>query len=257
MRNIKLVLQYDGTNYAGYQRQRAGLASIQSCLEQALTGLTGLTGAPVRVTGAGRTDAGVHALGQTVNFFTDSRLPVERFPFALNSRLPRDLVVLSAAEVDAAFHARKSASSKLYRYTIYNDTFPSPFWRHYAYHWRQPLDERAMGEAARYLTGRHDFAAFRAAGSSARTTVREVYSFEAQRQGKVVQLEVRANGFLYHMVRIMAGTLLEVGHGRRRPEDVEAALQSRDRNQAGRTLPPHGLCLVEVSYSLTVTGAVH
>ncbi|MCL5045925.1 MAG: tRNA pseudouridine(38-40) synthase TruA [Actinobacteria bacterium] len=251
MRNIRLLVQYDGTNYHGFQVQ-LGHQTIQSKLEEALETVTG---ARPRVTGSGRTDAGVHALGQVVNFRTEGTIPTDRIPFALNAVLPPDIIVKEAAEVPPDFHARFSARSKVYRYTIYNDVFPTPFWRLYSYHWREPVNVAAMRQAAAHLIGRHDFAAFKATGSSAKTTVRTVLSFEITVDGPLIHLTVEADGFLYNMVRIMAGTLLDVGVGKIRPSNLPHVIESRNRDAAGRTLPPHGLCLMRVNYQVDRSGS--
>ena len=244
MRNIRLLVQYDGTNYHGFQTQHGHL-TIQSKLEEALETVTG---ARPRLTGSGRTDAGVHALGQVVNFHTEGTIPTDRLPFALNAILPPDIVVKEASEVSPDFHARFSAKSKAYRYTIYNDVFPTPFWRLYSYHWREPLEVPAMREAAAHFIGRHDFAAFRATGSSAKTTVRTVLSFEIAVNGPLIHLTVEADGFLYNMVRIVAGTLLDAGIGKIRPSNLPQIIEAGNRDAAGKTLPPHGLCLMRVNY---------
>ena len=256
-RNIKLVIQYDGTGLHGFQRQKGDL-SIQEALERAIREVTGK---PAVLAAAGRTDAGVHALGQVVSFRSASALPLDRFPWALNAHLPPGIVVQEAREVPPDFHARFSARSKAYRYTIQNAHFPVPLMSRCAYLWREPLDVAAMDQAARRLEGRHDFAAFRATGSSAKTSVRTVLRCRVEAEpltgtanGRLVQVWVEADGFLYNMVRIIAGTLLEVGAGRRDPEDVVKALTSGDRALAGRTLPPQGLCLMAVHYDNDAPG---
>ncbi|MGE5484367.1 MAG: tRNA pseudouridine(38-40) synthase TruA [Ignavibacteriales bacterium] len=254
MRNIKVTVEYDGTNYHGFQVQ-GKMPTIQAVLQDAIERITGTRAA---VTGAGRTDAGVHARGQVINFKTHSRIPTERFAHALNSVLPDDVVAVSAEEVPQDFHSRYSATSKVYGYTFWNAEFPSPFWRAYALWVRQELDVDAMRAAAGDFTGRHDFAAFRSTGSSAVTTVRTVFRSTVQAskggspgRGRLVVFTVEADGFLYNMVRIMAGTLLEVGIGKRGPGDVRLALAEPSRGLAGPTLPPNGLCLEEVRYGAT------
>ncbi|MFS8524486.1 MAG: tRNA pseudouridine(38-40) synthase TruA [Limnochordales bacterium] len=245
MRNIRCVIEYDGTEFFGFQRQQER-RTVQGVLEEALASLTGRA---THVTGAGRTDAGVHALGQVVNFRTDSRIPVERWPYALNSRLPRDVVVKRADVVPEDFHARKSALAKTYRYTIWNAEFPSVFHDRYAWHVRTRLDVAAMREAARLLVGRRDFAAFRAAGSTpVRSTVRHLQALEVERAGPRIDIVATADGFLYHMMRNIVGTLVMVGDGRRPPEWVADVLASGRRELAGPTAPARGLCLVLVEY---------
>ncbi len=246
MQTIKLTLQYDGTGYAGFQRQPNGV-TIQEKLEDALRVVTG---DPVLKIGAaaGRTDAGVHARGQVVHFLTGSRVPVERWPQALNQHLPRDIVAVSARRMPDDFHARYWARSKHYRYTIEHAGFQSPLSRLYAYHWGRQLDASLMAHAGALLVGRHDFAAFRSSGGAAKTSVRTVSRLEVQVQSPFVWIDVEADGFLYNMVRIIAGSLLEVGTGRRTLADLRAALDTGDRTWTGKTLPAHGLCLESVHY---------
>lgn len=246
-RNIKLVVQYDGTAYAGFQRQQ-NRPTVQAELERALTICCQ---EPVRVTGAGRTDAGAHARGQVVNFFTRARIPTDRFPWALAALLPPDIVAVAAEEVDPSFHARYAARGKVYSYSFWISPFPSPFWRRYALHLRDPLDREAMERAAAYLVGRHDFRAFRGTGASTRSTVRTLrrLAVEPGREAPaLLRLVAEADGFLYRMVRTLAGTLVEVGRGRFPPEQVVTALETGDRALAGPTLPSHGLCLEQVLY---------
>ncbi|MGB9791936.1 MAG: tRNA pseudouridine(38-40) synthase TruA [Thermacetogeniaceae bacterium] len=247
MRYLKLTLEYDGSEFSGWQKQTgSGLRTVQGVLEEALLKLTGER---IATCGAGRTDAGVHALGQVVSFATKATIPASRFPAALNGLLPPDVVVKGCEEVDASFHARYSAVAKEYRYLIWNERLPSALWRRYSHHVSLPLDEVAMQEAARYLQGRHDFIAFSAAGSSAKTTVRNVISFKVTRHGRWVVMEVVADGFLYKMVRLMAGTLVAVGIGKYKPQDVLEILESRARGRGGPALPPQGLYLVRIYYS--------
>jgi tRNA pseudouridine38-40 synthase len=246
MVTIKLTLQYDGTAYAGFQRQPNGV-TIQEKLEQALRGVTG---DPAFRIGAasGRTDAGVHARGQVVQFRTESRIPVDRWPYALNQRLPDDMRAVGAEAVPDDFHARYWAVSKRYRYTFEHAPFQSPMSRLYAYHWAKALDLDRMRAAAALLTGQHDFAAFRSTGGAAKTSTRTITLLDLTCAAPLIYMDVAADGFLYNMVRIIAGTLLEVGSGRRTLEDVRHALDSGDRPFAGRTLPAHGLCLEAVHY---------
>lgn len=245
MRNIRCVVEYDGTDFFGFQRQ-PDRETIQGSLERAVAILTGET---VTVHGAGRTDAGVHAEGQVVNFFTASRIPTEQWPYALNSRLPDGIVVKAAEEVPADFHARKSAVAKTYRYTIWNAPFPSVFWRRFAHHVPKPLDVEAMRQGAALLVGRHDFAAFRAAGSTpVRSTMRNLQRLDVVQDGPRIDIVGKADGFLYHMMRNIVGTLLLVGEGRRPPEWVAHVLASRRRELAGPTAPARGLCLLLVEY---------
>ncbi|MFZ5634495.1 MAG: tRNA pseudouridine(38-40) synthase TruA [Bacillota bacterium] len=247
MRNIKLTIAYDGTDYHGFQEQRGkGLPTIQEELERRLSSLAGRK---VQVIGAGRTDAGVHARGQVVNFDAGGwNIPTGRIPLALNGVLPRDIVALDAGDVPDDFHARFSAKSKEYRYSVHNSRTPDPFLRRYSYFFPRPLDTGAMAEAAEYLRGRHDFAAFKAGGTPVKSTVRTLYDIRVVRSGEMIDLVFLGDGFLHHMVRIITGTLLEVGLEKYPPEEVLRILVSGDRTRAGPTAPPQGLCLIKVSY---------
>lgn len=246
VRCIKLTVAYDGTAYVGFQRQPNGIA-VQQRLEEALRAVTGDPGLRIGAA-AGRTDAGVHARGQVVHLHTESSIPIDRWPHAVNSHLPADIVVTGAEWVPDGFHARYWALEKRYRYTFELAPFPSPLNRLYAYHWPRPVDVAAMREAASLLVGRHDFAAFRSTGGAARTSTRTITELVLMESAPLLHMEVAADGFLYNMVRIIAGTLLEVGAGRRSLKDVAEALRTGERRLAGRTLPPHGLCLESVTY---------
>jgi len=242
--NVKIVLEYDGTRYHGWQRQKNGL-SIQEVLEKAISSITG---EKINVIGAGRTDAGVHALGQVANFTTNTRIPIEKLPYAINSKLPEDIVVKDAQIVPESFHATKSAKGKIYVYSILNSSFPSPLLRFYSYFFPLELNLEAMKRAAGYFIGVHDFSSFRASGSEVKTSVREIRRLEVNKNQELVTIEIEANGFLYNMARIIAGTLLDVGISKLDPREIPDIIKSRDRNKAGRTLPPQGLCLKEVIY---------
>lgn len=246
-RNLKLTVAYDGTNYHGFQDQaRADRPTVQRELE---TAWERLVGEHVKVIGAGRTDAGVHAEGQVVNFRTNSlAIPAERVPYAMNSVLPPDVRVIDCAEVDLEFHARFCAAAKQYVYRIDNRPVPSPLVRHFTHFVARPLDIEAMNEAARHLVGRHDFRAFAGAGHASRTTVRTLTRCDVSCEGGLVLITVEADAFLYHMVRTIAGTLVMVGAGEREPGWVKTVLESRDRKQAGPTLPGKGLTLMWVAY---------
>lgn len=244
MRRIRLTLAYDGTAYAGWQVQ-PNVPTIQGTLGAVLCRIEG---GPVRVTGAGRTDAGVHAHAQEAHFDTEKPHSDVTWVRALNAQLPRDIVVLAAREVEPEFHARHSAGAKHYRYRILNRPVPCPFRRAMAWYVPIPLDRDAMHEAARLLVGEHDFSGFRASGCAARSAVRRLDRLEVSRQGDEVVLDVVGSGFLKQMVRNIAGTLVEVGRGVRPPAWVGEVLRARDRTRAGETAPAWGLALVSVSY---------
>ncbi len=245
MPKLRLVLEYDGTDFAGWQAQ-VGRRTVQGALEAAIERVTG---ARVRVVGAGRTDAGVHAEGQVASVGLATRLAPAELQRALNAVLPRDVAVVRLASAPEGFHARRDAASKLYRYTVWNGRSPSPLRTRRAHWVRAELDLEAMRRAARALEGRHDFAAFQATGSQVGTTVRTLARLEWRgRVGRELRLEVEGSGFLRHMVRTLAGTLLEVGRGRRRATSMRALLRARDRSRAGPTAPARGLTLVRVRY---------
>jgi len=243
VKNIKLTLAYDGTNYHGFQIQQNAV-TIQEELEKAIETIFSQA---VRVTAAGRTDAGVHALGQVVNFYVDTKIPCERIPYALNSVLPPDIVVTNAEEVAADFHARYSAKSKVYRYTVDHAPFPRVLTRHFAYHLPYRLDLNLMQKAASTLLGQKDFRSFMASGSSVKSTVRTLFTLDLTDHDDYLTITIEADGFLYNMVRIITGTLLEVGQGKRH-YDLTPVLEARNRNVAGWTVPAHGLVMQEVKY---------
>lgn len=244
-RNIRLVLEYDGTDYCGWQVQPNG-PTVQERLEAAILRITGET---VRVAGAGRTDAGVHAAGQVANFHTSSRLPAATIARALNALLPRDIAVLSAGEADPSFHARFSATGKQYRYSILNRPIRPALGRQTVLHLPRPLDDGAMREGARCLVGTHDFSSFACNSGKDDNPVRTVRAVSVERRGELVVIDIEAVSFLYKMVRSIAGTLLAVGKGTIPPAGVAAILDARDRGRAFPTAPAHGLCLVSVSYA--------
>lgn len=247
MKNIKLTLAYDGTNYHGFQEQRGtGLLTIQEVLESSLSTLAK---SPIQVIGAGRTDAGVHALGQVVNFRSDRwPIPVAKIHLAMNALLPSDIKIIKAEEVPLDFHARFSARAKTYCYSIYNHRVLSPFHRLYCYHEPRKLDLKAMQEGAQYLLGSHDFKSFQAQGTPVKDTIRTIFRAEIVKELPLMHLYLRGNGFLYNMVRIITGTLLGIGIGKIKPEDIPRIIQARNRTLAGPTAPPQGLCLREVEY---------
>jgi len=243
-RNIRLSIEYDGTEFSGWQRLR-GRPSVQAEIERAIRAVTKET---VRLIGAGRTDAGVHALGQVANFHTGSRLPAERIPPALNHHLPATIRILGAGEADPAFHARYSATGRTYRYAVLNRVAPSAILRHHAYHVPQPLDLGALTEALPALRGTHAFTSFRAVGSAERSTVCTLRRAEVVRSGDMVVFTFEADRFLRHMVRLIVGTLLRVGVGRLAPQAVAEILAAEDNRRAGPRAPAHGLFLVRVDY---------
>jgi len=244
MRYLKAIVEYDGTNYHGFQRQNNALA-VQEVLEESLLKLTKTQ---IKVIGASRTDSGVHAEGQVVNFETKSPIPIERFSYAWNNSLPDDIVIKEVSKTDAEFHARHSAKGKIYEYHILNQETPSAFERNYSYHIKKELDFTAMQKAAEYLVGEHDFTSFRASGCSAKTPVRKIESFTVKQLGNKIILSVEGTAFLYNMVRIMAGTLIEVGLGKLDIKEVPKILKLKDRTQAGSTAPGCGLRLIRVKY---------
>lgn len=244
MRNIKLTIAYDGTDFHGWQRQPE-LRTVQATLEDAIGQLTGTI---PNCQASGRTDAGVHALGQVVNFLTVSRHAPEVFVRALNALTPPDIQILDAEEMPQAFHATLDASSKRYRYVIDNSRFGDPFRRRYAWHVFQPLDAEAMHEAAQSLRGRHDFRSFETNWPNRTSSVRTIFDIEARRDGETVTIEVEADGFLYNMVRAISGTLTLVGQGKRSGSWVGEVLRAETRTKAGPTSPPQGLFLLNVRY---------
>jgi tRNA pseudouridine38-40 synthase len=246
-RNIKLTLEYEGTNYHGWQAQAgSGQATVQETLEKTLATLAG---GPVKVNGSSRTDAGVHALGYVCNVVTGSPIPPAAWAPAMNHILPEDIRVLSSEEAAPEFHARFSAVGKIYSYRILNRRAPSALDRHSAWHVNRRLNLRAMRAAAEHLTGRHDFSAFRAAGCSANSPVRTLKPIVIKKSKDMIEIRLEADSFLQYMVRNITGTLVEVGLGRFKPEEVKQMLLSCDRRTAGRTAPAHGLYLLRVLYS--------
>jgi tRNA pseudouridine38-40 synthase len=243
-RRVRIDLQYDGTEYVGWQRQSNG-KSIQEALETAIEALTGVRS---RVEGAGRTDAGVHALGQVACFNTSSSIPAERMHFALNTELPSDIIVNRARKVPKGWDPRRNAVERRYRYTLDLGRTPRVTTRRYAYHIHRKLDVSAMIAAAHYFVGRHDFGAFRSADCDADHAVRTIRVSEFQSKGRYLHYHIHGHAFLRNMVRIIVGTLIEVGLGKRTVENVQWTLETRDRTVAGPTAPAKGLCLVRVLY---------
>ena len=246
MRRVELTVAYDGTNYAGWQVQDNAL-TVEEVLNRALKELTG---EEIAVTGASRTDAGVHARGNLAVFDTASPIPPEKFARALSARLPKDICVVSSREVPEDYHPRRVKTRKTYEYHIDHAPIPDPLYNRYRTHIYWDLDVKAMQEAAACFLGEHDFAAFCSAGGQTETTVRTIYRCEVEEreEGRHLLIRVQGNGFLYNMVRIIAGTLLEVGAGRIRPEDIPGIIQSADRQAAGPTAPAKGLVLEKYEF---------
>lgn len=250
MHNIKLTLAYDGTDFHGWQVQ-PGQATIQGALTDVLRKITQER---IQIHAAGRTDAGVHALGQVAHFKTRSELTAKEFQRAFNALLPATIRVVAAEEVGPDFHARWNAQAKTYQYRIYRGRVAPPFVWRYVLHYPFPLDEEAMAKAARLFEGEHDFTSFAASSGSEeedheRTMVRVIYSAEVRREGEELIYRVRGKSFLRYMVRKMAGTLMETGKGKLKPEEMAALFEMRDRSKSGMTVPPQGLCLVAVEYA--------
>jgi tRNA pseudouridine38-40 synthase len=243
-RNIRLTVEYDGTAYSGWQKQREA-PTIQGVLEDRISRICGH---PVDLLVAGRTDAGVHALAQTANFHTSSKLPIQRIRKVLNQLVPHDIRIVAAEEVPTTFHATYHAKTKLYRYIIRNAKDYTVFDRHTYHHLRIPLNLTAMRKAAGFLTGTHDFTAFRGALGKWADPKRTLLKIQVKKQGKDVVLDYLGKSFLHQMIRILSGTLVYVGSGKFKPEDMKAILKSKDRKKAGPTLPPTGLFLVKVFY---------
>lgn len=253
MRNIRLTIAYDGTDFHGWQRQPQA-PTIQEALE---TRISKITGAVVTLCGSGRTDAGVHASGQVANFRTECSIPCAGLVKALNDSLPISIRVRQADEVPAAFHARHSATAKIYRYRILQAPICPPFLARYVYHHPYPLDCRQMARAARLLEGEHDFTSFAGSDPARReiepqgdSNIRKVSHsrIAVRKELQMIVYEIRGSGFLHHMVRNIAGTLLEVGSGKRSPDDIPVIIRARDRSKAGATAPANGLWLVKVEY---------
>lgn len=242
--NYKLTLSYDGTMYHGWQRQQNGI-TVQEVLENVLEDVFGKK---TVVTGCSRTDAGVSAKMYVCNFFADTTIPAERLPFVLNTRLPQDISAYGCEIVSGSFNARFDTVKKVYEYKILNRTFPDPIKRNFVWHYPIALDIGKMEEAARVICGKHDFAAFCAAGSSAKTTVRNLMELSVKKDGDIITIRAAADGFLYNMVRIIAGTLVYAGDGKLTVREIAAFTNNKNRRLLGVTAPPQGLSLVEVCY---------
>lgn len=241
---ILIRVSYDGTAYSGWQIQ-PNATTVEGTLRQAVCSLFG---ADIELIGASRTDAGVHALGNVAVFDVDTRIPALKIAYALNARLPDDIRVWQSIQVEDGWHPRHNDCVKTYEYSIYNDTFENPKKRLYSHFYYGNLDVDMMREAAAYFIGEHDFSAFCSAGSQVADKVRTIYSLDVIQDGREIVLRVKGNGFLYNMVRIIAGTLIKAGTGDIRPQDIPGIIESRDRQLAGPTAPARGLTLVEIDY---------
>lgn len=241
---IKLTIAYDGTNYHGFQCQVNGVA-VQDVVNRALSDLFRT---PIKTIGASRTDAGVHAEGNVAAFDVETRIAPGKIAFALNARLPEDIRIVESRQVPDDWHPRYQDTVKTYSYHILNRTHPDPLMRHMEMHVYYPLDEKKMNQAAKYLIGEHDFKSFCAAGNSTKTTVRTIYDASVIRTGDRITFTIRGSGFLYNMVRIIAGTLMEIGQGFYPPEEMKNILEARDRSKAGPTAIAKGLVLERIEY---------
>ena len=245
MRNIKLLIEYDGKDFNGWQKQPNKL-NIQGEIEKAIERITG---EEVNLMASGRTDAGVHAIGQVANFKTNSNIPIEKFPIALNTNLKKSIIIKSAEEVEERFHSRLNCKRKTYRYIINNSKYGTAIYRNLETHIPMKLNIQKMQEAVKYFEGEHDFKAFKASGTSSKSSVRTIYKAEViQKENEKIYIELTGSGFLYNMVRIISGTLVDVGLGKIEPEEIKNIIKSQKRENAGKTLPPQGLYLVKVEY---------
>lgn len=232
-------------NSIGWQKQPNKL-NIQGNIEKVISEITK---EEIELIGSGRTDAGVHAIGQVANFKTNSNIPIEKFAIAINSRLKKSIIIKKAEEVPERFHSRYNCKKKTYRYIINNSDMGSAIYRNLEYNIKMPLNLENMKKASKYFEGEHDFSAFKASGTSSKSSVRTIYSADVKKENERIIIELTGNGFLYNMVRIISGTLVEVGLGKIRPEEIEDIIDSKNRQMAGKTLPPYGLYLVEVNYN--------
>lgn len=244
MRRVKMTVAYDGTNYKGWQIQPNGI-TIEEVLNETLSGLLGEN---IVVTGASRTDSGVHSMGNVAIFDTNTRMPADKISFALNQRLPEDIVIQGSCEVPADWHPRYQKSRKTYEYRILNRTFRIPIRRFDTYFYYHPLDVERMRQAASFLVGEHDFKSFCAVGAQVKSTIRTIYACDVRKENDIITIRVTGNGFLYNMVRIIAGTLIRVGGGEISPEQIPEILAALDRKAAGPTAPAHGLTMMGIEY---------
>lgn len=244
MRNIKLLIQYEGTAYAGWQRQDNALG-IQEVIEEAIKKVTG---EEVRLIGSGRTDRKVHALGQVANFHTSSQIPGHKFKYALNIKLPEDIQIIKSKEVDKNFHSRYDAKGKRYKYIIYNSPLANPIYRNFSYHIDKELDIYSMEKTARHFIGSHDFKSFMGPRTGTVNTIRTISKIDMRKENELIYITIEGNSFLRHMIRIIVGTLVYVGIGKFEEQDIPKIIEARDRTKAGPTAPPQGLFLEKVYY---------
>lgn len=244
MRNIKLTIEYDGKDFNGWQKQPNKL-NIQGEIERVLENITG---EKIELIASGRTDAGVHAVAQVANFKTNSSIPIEKIPIAINSQVKNSIRIHKAEEVDERFHSRYNCKKKTYRYVIDNSKYGSAIYRNISYHIPVKLNVEEMKKAIEYFKGEHDFKAFKSSGTSSKSSVRTIYEANIVTEGPNIGIDLTGNGFLYNMVRIIAGTLVDVGLGKIKAEDIPSIIESKDRTKAGKTLPPQGLMLLKVEY---------
>ncbi len=245
MRNLKLTIEYDGSRFNGWQRQTKTENTIQSKIENVLSLMTG---EKIKIIASGRTDAGVHALNQIANFTTNSSMTSDKIRDYCNQYLPEDIVITEVEEVSERFHARYNAKSKQYLYRIWNTEYPTALYKGYSYYVPKQLDLKAMKKAVNYIIGSHDFSAFTSVKSKKKSYLREIYSIDFKKEGHFFDIMIHGNGFLHNMVRIIVGTLIEVGEGTRKPEDIERVLKGKIRSEAGPTAPAQGLFLFQVHY---------
>ena len=246
MRNIKLTIEYDGKDFNGWQKQPNKL-NIQGEIERAIQEIT--KEEKIELNASGRTDAGVHALGQVANFKTNSKMPVEKFPIAINTKVKKSIVIKNAEEVPERFHSRYNCKQKTYRYIINNSEYGSAIYRNQEYHVPIKLDVEEMKKAVKFFEGEHDFKGFKASGTSSKNSVRKIFKTKVELHGDSrIYIELTGSGFLYNMVRIISGTLVDVGLGKIKAEDIPEIILSGDRQMAGKTLPPQGLYLLKVEY---------
>ena len=245
MRNIKLTIEYDGKDFDGWQKQPNKL-NIQGEIERAIESITG---EKVELIASGRTDAGVHAMGQVANFKTSSNISIEKIPIAINSQVKNSIRIQNAEEVDETFHSRYNCKKKTYRYVIDNSKYGSAIYRNISYHIPMKLNVDEMKKAIKYFEGEHDFKAFKSSGTSSKSSVRTIYNANIVTEGTSIGIDLTGNGFLYNMVRIIVGTLVDVGLGKIKADDIPEIIESKDRTKAGKTLPPQGLMLLSVEYA--------